>query len=65
MAFAAVGVAIEIEEGFMVLLNFISYPVFTLGLMGLTAFVGTYFEDAVSTPKLLKILRSLKLFVGW
>lgn len=52
LALAAVGVAIEIEEGLMVLLNFVTYPLFVSGLMAITAFVGTYSEESASIPKL-------------
>lgn len=48
LASASIVVLIEMEEGFFVLLNFVTYPLFTVALLGLAAFVGTYFEDAVS-----------------
>lgn len=47
LASASIGVLIEMEKGFFVLLNFVAYPLFTVSLLGIAAFVGTYFEDAV------------------
>lgn len=56
LATAVVGVLIEIEEDLVVLLNFIAYPLFIIGLLAICGFVGTYFDDAASKLCLLNII---------
>lgn len=58
LATAVVAVLIEIEEDIVVLLNFISYPMFIVGLLAICGFVGTYFDDAASKLWFLDIIIS-------